>query len=500
MDASPNRPEPPASSSGSRLPRVGRRHWVLVALCSLAFLTYLDRIAISRVQEDVARDLRFDALTAADEQMLVDEGASDDVERRTALASERSTDRMAWVFTAFLIGYVLFEIPGGRLGDLYGPRRVITRIVIWWSMFTLLTGSVHGIGGWISRDPSPELLFAILIIVRFLFGLGEAGAFPNIARALGRWFPYRERARAQGLIWMSSRVGGALGPVIVGALMRFAGDWETAFWCLGVVGVVWAIAFRIWYRDRPEDMAGTSDAERAWIRGETGDDGVDRVDDRVAGSIYDDRPGEKPPWRRLALWPNVLAMYVASACVSFSFYFYLTFLPRYLKDVHAVEFADSEVMCGLPIAAGCVACIAGGRLSDALGARLASHRWARSLPGLIGFSGAGIAMGATVWAPNAWTAVALLTVAFFCQDLGVPCIWSLPADIGGRHAGVLAGAMNSLGAVGGVLSPLVAASVRRDGEGGWDAVLWIYGAVYIAGGLAWLAIDASKRLEDRTPR
>ena len=152
-------------------------------------------------------------------------------------------------------------------------------------------------------------------------------------------------------------------------------------------------------------------------------------------------------------------------------------------------------MCGLPLAAGCVGCFVGGHLSDWIARRTRSRRWARSLPGFIGFGGAGVAMSLTLFAPSAWPAVALLTLAFFCQDMGVPCIWSLPADIGGRHAGVLGGAMNSVGALGGVFSPLVVSWVHTEGAADWNGVILLYAGGYLAAGLAWLAIDASKRLE-----
>lgn len=493
---------------------LGRRHLVLAALCSLALLTYLDRIAISRVQGDVERDLRLGELSVSDEAALAAEGKAADPAARAALQGERARDRMAWIFTAFLFGYVLFEIPGGRLGDRYGPRRVITRIVIWWSLFTALTGSVRFIGGWISSNPGPELLLVIMLVVRFLFGLGEAGAFPNIARALGRWFPYEERARAQGFIWMSSRIGGAMGPLVVGWLMGATGSWERAFWCLGGVGIVWATVFALWYRDRPEDMAGTSDAEKAWIRGaragspgggpgrgdgsdgESDGDGESPAGGEGADSIYDDAEVASPPWARLILWPNALAIYLASAGVSFSFYFFLTFLPRYLKEAHGKAFADSEIMSGLPLFIGAIACLIGGRLSDLLVLRLRSRRWGRALPGCVGFTLAGLCMLAALGAPGPWTAVTLFSAAFFFQDLGVPCLWSLPADVGGRHAGVLAGCMNSVGAVGGVLSPLAAAWIRSHSEHAWGAVIVTYAAAYLLAGLAWLAIDASRAIEE----
>src|SRR6187401_1201532 len=159
------------------------RFRVLAVLCSLAFLTYLDRICIMRVQGDIERDLGFAKLTAADEQSLRERGLESDAPARATRARDRATERMSWVFAAFVAGYVLFEVPGGWLGDRWGARAVLFRIVLCWSLFT--------------AKPGPESWFLALITIRFLFGLGEAGAYPNIARALGRWFPLRERAIAQ---------------------------------------------------------------------------------------------------------------------------------------------------------------------------------------------------------------------------------------------------------------------------------------------------------------
>jgi MFS transporter, ACS family, glucarate transporter len=294
-----------------------------------------------RVQGDIERDLGFAQLTQADEQWLRERGLESDAAARAKLSKDRATERMSWVFAAFVAGYALFEVPGGWLGDRWGARAVIFRIVLCWSLFTAATGGVKWITGLFSSRPGPEQWLMVMIVVRFLFGLGEAGAYPNIARALGRWFPLRERATAQSFIWLSSRLGGAFAPAIIGGLMLLGGDWQRAFWILGAAGVVWAILFFVWFRDRPEDQPKVNSGERELIRtGET-----------AAGSIYDD--ASAPAFRWASLFsPNVLALCVVSFSVSFCFYFYITFLPKYLKDQFGVDYAQSQFISGLPLFIG----------------------------------------------------------------------------------------------------------------------------------------------------
>jgi MFS family permease len=457
------------------------RFWVLAVLCSLAFLTYLDRICIMRVQGDIERDLGFAELTAADEQSLRERGLGNDPQARTKAAKDLATERMSWVFSAFVAGYVLFEVPGGWLGDRWGARAVIFRIVLCWSLFTAATGGVKGITAMFVSRPGPEHWLMVMVAVRFLFGVGEAGAYPNIARALGRWFPVHERATAQSFIWLSSRLGGAFAPTIIGGLMLLGGGWQQAFWMLGIVGVVWAVWFRVWFRDRPEDKPQVNAAERESIRS----------GEATAGSIYDDTSGTPFRWAAL-LAPNVLALCLASFCVSFCFYFYITFLPKYLKDQFRVDYAESQFISGLPLLLGGFACLAGGFLSDYL-IRRTRKRWGRSLVPIAGWTAAGLCALAVSQLNSAVAVMALIVVAFAFQDLGVPSMWSLPADIGGRFAGTLGGWMNSAGAIGGMLSPLVAAKVSI--AHGWNATFVVFGAVYLLGALAWLRVDASRPIQ-----
>src|SRR5687767_14651877 len=192
---------------------------------SLAAITYLDRICISAAAPYMMADLQLTAL------------------------------EMSVVFSAFTLAYSLFEVPSGWLGDVNGPRRVLTRIVLWWSAFTMVTALAQG--------------FRSLLVIRFLFGAGEAGAFPNLARSLSRWFPTSERARANGVMLLGSRVGGMIS-VPLALLVISLWGWRASFVIFGLTGVVWAIAWQRWYRDEPRDHPDISADEIAWIEQDRG--------------------------------------------------------------------------------------------------------------------------------------------------------------------------------------------------------------------------------------
>ena len=470
---------PSPSNSSSTPPPTRFRFWVLAVLCSLAFLTYLDRICIMRAQGEIERDLRLGELTESDERSLQVRGLQNDSAARAKLSRDRATERMSWIFSAFVFGYLLLEVPGGWLGDRWGARAIIFRIVLCWSFFTALTGSVKWIARLFSSNSGPEQWLIAMVTVRFLFGAAEAGAYPNIARALGRWFPFRERAAAQSFIWLSSRWGGAFAPAIIGGLMVIGGGWERAFWILGAAGVVWAFCFYAWFRDRPEDKPQVNEAERKLIRTETAE----------SGSIYDDSSSARMRWASL-LSPNVLALCVVSFSVSFCFYFYITFLPKYLKEQFQVDYAQSQFISGLPMLLGGVACLVGGFLSDRMIRKTGSKRWGRSLVPSIAWAAAGLCAFLVPQFNTATAVMFALVIGFIFMDLGVPSMWSVPADIGGRFAGTLGGWMNMAGCLGGMLSPLVAAKMSI--AYGWNSTFLIFGSIYLLGALAWLRVDASK--------
>lgn len=445
------------------VPATRVRYGVLGFASSLSLITYLDRVCIMRAKENIQADLGIDEV------------------------------QMGMVYSAFLLGYALFEVPAGWLGDVWGPRRVLTCIVLWWSLFTALTGSIWyfsldiGSSLGVSTLAIPLVLdsFLVLLLVRFLFGAGEAGAFPVITRVLVTWIPYRERAFAQGSVWMAARLGGAIAPFVLGRLSHVLG-WRMAFAMLGLVGVAWCFAFRSWFRDTPEQKSACNLAERELIAADYTSHG---------GGLT---AHTWPPWRPLVSSLSVWACCVAAIGVSFGWYFYPTWQPEYLKEVHEISYAQSELVSGLPFLCGAIGCLAGGRFSDRLVRWTGSRRWGRSLIGMVGFSGAGLCVLASGFAASAWQAVALLCLAFLINDLAIPALWAACADISGRYAGTVAGIMNMAGGIGAVLSPslipraLAALPRSYDPAIRWRVVFGGLALAWFVAALAWFFIDASK--------
>jgi len=457
-----NAATPPSLQTPTRV-----RFVVLTFLCSLSLLTYLDRICISRVQENIQEDLLI------------------------------SDDQIGLVFSAFTLGYLLFEVPGGWMGDRWGSRRVLTRIVLWWSLFTALTGSVFYFSWNVGVDLGDHHLvipvlssFLTLLLVRFLFGCGEAGAYPNVARVVGNWFPYRERAVVLGAVWTSGRLGGALAPLVIGGLTRAFG-WRRAFWVLGVIGIAWCVLFAWWFRDRPEDKPECNDAERDQIRA-----GPYSFTAQEAGHAHG-----PVPWRALLLSPNLWAICLASFCVCFAWWFFPSWYPRFLKEVHHFSYEEDpllkEFLEGLPFLCGAVGCLVGGRLSDRL-VLIAGRRWGRSWLGLFGFGGGALCFLAGGLVRDRLVAVALLSLACFLNDMAIPVIWALTADVGGRYAGTVSGFMNMVGGVAATITPSLIRPLYNSLSGSaperWAIVIAVLASVWFVGALAWLGIDASKPL------
>jgi ACS family glucarate transporter-like MFS transporter len=497
-------PEPRAATA-SRV-----RFGVLTFISSLSILTYLDRTCISRVQEDMKFDL---ALNDA---------------------------QMGLVFGAFTIGYGIFEVPAGWMGDIWGTRRVLTRIVLWWSLFTALTGSI----GWLTgiRDYrfllfrwEIPLLFFLMLAVRFLFGCGEAGAYPNLARVVGTWFPFHERGFAQSAIWTFARLGGAIAPVLIGRLTGLIG-WQQAFWVFGVVGLIWCFAFYSWFRNTPEEMPACNAAEREWIRGYTpakNQSIASDVDPALAEAIRPDMTAVRadlpraaakpevplhaesgglrpplapslhsshslPPVGRLLATPTMWALCIASLFVNLAWYFFPTWQPRYFKDVFDISMEGSELLTGLPYLCGALGAFIGGNLSDRLIRITGSRRWGRSLVGLVGFGGAGLCAFCLLLVTQAWQAVLLLCLVFLINDLAVPVIWAASTDISGRFAGTISAVVNTAGCIGAFLGPVItgamldSAAEQGPRHGLWPLIFTGLASAWVIAGVSWLFVDAAR--------
>ncbi|MFN8058014.1 MAG: MFS transporter [Vicinamibacterales bacterium] len=417
---------PDASNARSRL---------LQFAFALAAVTYLDRVCISAAAPAIMEEL------------------------------DLSVWQMSVVFSAFTLAYSLFEVPSGRLGDTVGPRRVLTRIVLWWSAFTMATGAAAG--------------FASLLVVRFLFGAGEAGAFPNISQAFSRWFPLRERGKANGVLFFGSRLGGAVAPSLAFLLIHALG-WRTAFVVFGSVGVVWALAWHGWYRDDPARHASVDANELAWIR----QDGPAPI----AGAV------EPVPWRRFLTSANLYAICGMYFSFGYGLYFYFTWLPTYLIRVLGFSVLAGGLFAGLPFVLAGVADLVGGWLTDRLAAR--RGLWAaRSGLGAAAFATCAALVFASTATESVVAKAVLIAFALASADLGLSAAWAVCLDVGARHAGVVTGFMNTSGNLGGFVGPLVLGYVV-DRYGSWSIPFYITAAVYLAGAVLWLFIDPSRQLGD----
>lgn len=369
--------------------------------------------------------------------------------------------QMGTVFSAFTLAYALFEVPSGWLADRFGARLTLTRIVLWWSAMTAATGAATG--------------FASLVALRWLFGMGEAGVLPSLTRAFGRWLPQRERGRAFGLTIMAAALGGAVTQPIVVLLLGVV-SWRYAFAIFACVGVVWAAAWFRWFRDEPRDHAGVNAAELAVI----GCDAPAAEHPRV-------------PWRRLFANRSMLALCAMYFGAIYGWYFYLTWLPTYLLRARGFELASVGWLAALPLLGIAAGSLLGGALSDVLSRRFGARAGLR-LPGLVGLPLAALAIVGAIHTSEPRAAALFLAAAAGLAALGVAPAWSVCLAVGGRHAGVVSGAMNTFGNLGGVASPL-AVGWSLDAIGSWNAPLWSMVAFYAIAALCWLGIDPTSRID-----
>jgi MFS family permease len=409
------------------------RFKVLAWLCSLSALTYVDRICIMQVREDIQRDLGLSAV------------------------------QFGYVFSAFSLAYALFEIPSGWLGDRIGPRRVLGRIVICWSAFTALTGSAWN--------------YASLWIFRFLFGAGEAGAYPNMARASKNWFPFRERGFAQGMVWMFARWGGAVAPLVI-MVLAYPFGWRGAFFLLGVIGLVWVWRFRATFRDAPAEDPRPNAAERALIA-------------QGGGAAAAPAPLS---WPALLGSPTLWALSTMYFCSNAGWSFFATWINPYLKKDLGLSGMGLVLASGGPLFFGGIACLLGGFLTDRQ-VRVWGPRWGRTLQGVIAYGLGGLLFLAAVAATpsHIGLAYAALCLSSFVKDFGLAASWATTIDIGHRYSGTVAGCMNSIGNLGQVVTPPIVAALAvwagTEGQPSWKATLYYYAAMFFVASFCWLFVD-----------
>lgn len=406
-----------------------RSRFILLRLAlALSIITFLDRVAISSAALAIRGELHLTAV------------------------------QIGWVFSAFTFAYAVFEIPSGWLGDVIGPRKVLARIVLWWSAFTAATGLAWN--------------FVSLLATRFLFGVGEAGAFPNISRSFAKWFPQRERGSAHGVVFMGTRLGGAIAPPIVAWLMGSLG-WRQSFFIFGAIGVIWCVFWLKWFRDDPAAHPSVNAQELETIQ---------------KGIASNERHSLK--WSEL-LSVNLLFICLMYFCNGYTLYFNLTWLPTYLREVRGFSVQQAGNVAGVVLLTGAIMTATGGWLTDRLVKRY-GLKIGRSI-GVVTLPLSGIVLLTAAQAHTPMSAAVLLAVTLGIADLNTGACWAICHDVGGENAGTVTACMNTFGNIGGALSPLVV-GYAVEWWHSWTVPFFIAAGVYVFGGVMTLLVKPNKRL------
>ncbi|MHB1652758.1 MAG: MFS transporter [Desulfitobacteriaceae bacterium] len=408
-----------------------KMRWViLVAICLMYLVTYADRVNISVAAPMISKEFGFNKIV------------------------------MGVIFSAFTWTYAFGQVPGGWLGDRFGPRKMLPIIVTFWSIMTSLTAMA---GSYIS-----------FVIVRALFGAGEAGAFPTATRAMQLWYTREERGLAQGLTHSASRLGAALVPPIAVGLMLSLG-WRSMFYIFGVVGVLWGVLWVLVYRNLPEEHKRVNKAELAHIRG---------LDEK--GNInkpIDLKKKLTVPWSVLIKSPNMWAIMLGYFTYVYVLWIFLTWLPSYLVSFRHFSLLKMGIYASLPLLAGVVGDAFGGWWTDWLLIRTGKTNFSRKLVAIIGMLGAVVFIVPAALTSNPYVAVYCLTGTMFFLESTIGPSWAVPMDVGGEYSGTVSGMMNMAGNIGGALSPLVFGILVQTGS--WTAPFIVAAALLIIGALTW---------------
>jgi MFS family permease len=405
------------------------RFVVLGFLCMLAGILYLDRICIASAIEPIQTDLHL------------------------------TNTQGSYILMAFTLAYGIFEIPTGRWGDRIGARRVLTRISLWWSAFTALTGACTGL--W------------MMVSVRFLFGAGEAGAFPNVARVISRWFPSEERGRVQGLLLAASLAGGAVSPFLASQLIHDIG-WRWTFVVFGSVGVAWAAGFWWWFRDDPAAHPAVSRAEASYIG-------------RPATAALVHAP---IPWQQIAVNPSIWYLSLIMTCASFNSYIYFSWFPKYLSAGRGVDRLEAGQMSSLVLALAAIGTFSGGMILDQLIQGRGPAR--RRILGGGCFLVAALSLACALRAEDPWWAASFTALSCFAAQATQPLWWSSAIGVSGQHVGALFGLMNSAGVVGAMSSQYLVGAIADhrgaqgySGRSQWDTIFYINIGILLSASFLW---------------
>ncbi|RUL83959.1 MFS transporter [Tautonia sociabilis] len=420
------------------------RFLVLFSACSLAVVTYIHRVGFATASTPMREEFGLD-------------------QRQLGL-----------LMAAFMVAYGLAEVPWGMVGDRKGVRNSLAVIILGGSLATAALAAVAWIPGTIAGA------FAILFALRFLFGAFQAGTFPSITRMLADWMPTTERGGAQGLLWMSSRIGGTVAPLLLVPLFGMFGSWETPLVLVAGLGAVWCVLFWPWFRNRPEEKASVNQAEL----------------ERIAAGRREQPTGHGAvPWGSMATSGSVWALCLMYGALGYSGNFFITLLPDYLSTHRGFSPGTIQWMTSLPFAVGVGSCLLGGTLSDLIIRVSGSRRWGRRVVGAVGMAIAGVAILATLRVEGVWALGGLLCLTYFGNDLAMGPAWAAAADKGERHAGTLGGLMNMTASLTAALAAVVTGHLLESND--VTLPFYLFAASYVFGALCWLRVDVTHTIAGR---
>ncbi len=428
----PHRPAAPTSV----------RYIVLAVACSLAVLTYVQRQGFLAGTKYIKQDL------------------------------ELNSTQWGFLVAGWLVAYGAFQVPGGLLGDRLGARHVLTGIVLGWSLLVGVFGLLEGVpaGSWV--------VFALVLVLRFGFGMFQAGGFPILARVIADWMPARQRGSAQGTVWMCSRLGGALAPpIVVWLITKVFDNWSTPLWLLAGLGFVWCACFWPWFRNQPEEMPQVNEAECDLI---------------AAGRPVEAVRHDPIPWPLFIRSRNVWALCFMYGFVGFAGNFITQSLPDYLSHHRHLDDDDAALLFALPPACSFASCLLGGVLSDWLIRRTGSRTLGRRIVGVTTLSLAALACLLPIWAEEVWLLAFAFVAWFFFSDGMLGPAWASCADVGERYAGTLSGAMNMTGAFLGAAGMALAGWLLD--QHAYALMFILFACSYVLAALCWLAVDVTKPL------
>lgn len=378
---------------------IAKRSILVAGTFLLSLLLYVDRTCISLAKDDMTRELGL------------------------------TNEHWAWVLAAFAFGYALFQTPGGMLADRFGARIVLASVVTVWSIFTGLTAVAWNL--------------VSLLVIRFLFGAGEAGAFPGMAKVVYSWIPVPERGLVKGINFSGSRFGAALAMPGIAWLIHSIG-WKASFAVLMGVGFLWAFLWWRCFRDEPADHPSLSKQELEHI-----------LASRQQSTSASMAAASEPPARTKAflISGNLWLMMVQYFASNFTFFFSLTWLYPYVKAKYNLTSVDAGFYAMIPLLAGAAGNIFSGWLVDFL-YRRDLRSISRKLPAISGFLLAALGMIMSSDQATAGEAIFWLSVAIFGADMTLAPSWSFCIDIGGKQAGAVSGTMNMAGNLGAAITSL----------------------------------------------